>query len=417
LRICLVGATNPSHNPRLVREADTLVRAGHQVRVVAPDVLPLLSKADERLLSRRRWELERIDLQSNGLMEKANSIWMRSRRRLASAAFDQREWTWLAEYSACASLPELTRLALAKPADWVIAHAQPVLPVAAAVAKRHNARLGFDCEDLLSETGDASCRAIRAIERRYLCECQYVSVTSKCMAAHLMSTYAIASPEVLYNVFPISSSEGLMSPLARPAHSRLRLHWVGQTLSMERGLHDILEACARLGDSVELHLRGHASEARKSAILEYAEKCGVTKSIKFHSLVEPDEVIKLMEQYDVGLALERPDHQNYSRTVTNKIFSYLLAGLAIAATDTPGQREVLDEAPTAGFLYPAGNPTVLAEMLGHWIESPSLLSGAKQAAWDIARSKFCWDVTESRFLQLLTSMPNGVGEDVEGTTR
>jgi glycosyltransferase involved in cell wall biosynthesis len=340
---------------------------------------------------------------------------MRGRRRLASSAFDQLKWIKLAEYSTCASLPELTKLASAKPADWIIAHTQPALPAAAAAAKYRKTRLGFDCEDLLSEMGDASCEAMRAIERRYLPECQYVSVTSNCMAAHLMRTYAIARPAVLYNVFPVSLAKGLTPPLARPAYSPLRLHWFSQTLGIERGLQDVLEACARLGEKVELHLRGHASEERKSVILDFADRCGVTKSIKFHPLIEHDEVLKSIGQYDVGLALERPDHQNYSRTVTNKVFSYLLAGLAIAATDTPGQREILDQVPTAGFLYPAGNPKVLAEKLGNWIDSPDLLLEAKQAAWDVARSRFCWDVEETKFLHLLGGLPNAVGGIAEAT--
>jgi len=416
LRICLVGATNPCHNPRLVREADTLVHAGHQVRVVALGVLSMLSKGDERLLSRRNWTLERIDLHSDVLIKSPHSLWMRGRRRLASSAFDQLKWTKLAEYSSCASLPELTKLASAEPADWIIAHTQPALPAAAAAAKYRKTRLGFDCEDLLSETEEDSCEAIRAIERRYLPKCQYVSVTSNCMSAHLMKTYAIARPAVLYNVFPVTLAEGLVPPLARPSYSPVRLHWVSQTLSIERGLKDILEACTRLGEKVELHLRGHASEERKSAILDFAERCGVTKLIKFYPLIEHDELVKSMGQYDVGLALERLDHQNYSRTVTNKVFGYLLAGLAIAATDTPGQREILDQIPSAGFLYPAGNPKVLAEKLGNWIDRPGLLLEAKQAAWDVARAKFCWDMEETKFLQLLSGLPNGGGHSAEATT-
>ena len=417
MRVCLVGSTNPCHNPRLVREADTLVRVGYAVRVAAVGAGKGLEQRDERLLRSRAWQLERVDLHSDVWAGKLRSAWMRGRRRLASAVFQQVKWATFAEYSSCTSLPELTRLASAQPADWIIAHTQTVLPAARAAAKHWDARLGFDCEDLLSETGDASCEAIRTIERRYLSECQYISVTSNCMAAHLVRTYAITRPAVLYNVFPVSLAEGLMPPLARPAYSSLRLHWVSQTLSIERGLQDILQACARLGEKVELHLRGHASEERKSAILDFAERCGVTKSIKFYPLIEHDEVVKSMGQYDVGLALERPDHQNYSRTVTNKVFSYLLAGLAIAATDTPGQREILDQAPTAGFLYPAGNPTVLAEKLGNWIDRPSLLLEAKQAAWDVARSKFCWDVEETKFLHLLSGLPNAVGEIAEATER
>ena len=408
MRVCLVGSTNPCHNPRLVREADTLVRAGCEVRVVAVGTGKGLEQRDERLLRSRGWQLERVNLHSDIWARKLHSAWMRARRRLASAAFQQLKWVRFAEYSTCTSLPELTRLASAQPADWIIAHAQTALPAAAAAAKHWNACLGFDCEDLLSETGDTSCEAIRTIERRYLSECQYISVTSNSMAAHLMRAYALDYAVVLYNVFPISLAEELMPPLSRPFHSPCRLHWVSQTLGIERGLQDIFEACARLKEKVELHLRGHASEERRAVVLNFAERCGVANIVKLHPLIDHGEVIKSMGAYDVGLALERPNRGNQSITVSNKLFSYMLAGLAIAATDTPGQREILDQVPAAGFLYPAGNSTVLAEKIANWINNPRLLLTAKQAAWDAARSKFSWDVEETKFLQLLgCPMPSG----------
>src|ERR1035441_1056117 len=417
MRVCLVGSTNPCHNPRLVREADTLVRVGYAVRVAAVGAGKGLEQRDERLLRTRGWQLERVDLHSDVWAGKLRSAWMRGRRRLASAAFQQVKWARFAEYSSCTSLPELTRLASAQPADWIIAHTQTVLPAAAAAAKRWNARLGFDCEDLLSEPGATSCEAIRMIERQYFPECQYISVTSNCMGAHLVKAYGIVEPVVLHNVFPVSLADGLTPPRARAIHSPLRVHWVSQTLGVDRGLQDIFEASACLKGEVELHLRGHASEGQKATILQLAERCGMAGIVKLHPLMEHDEVIKSMGAYDVGLALERPDNPNYGRTITNKVFSYMLAGLAIAATDTPGQREILDQVPTAGFLYPAGNSTVLAEKLGNWINNPGLLLTAKQAAWDAARSKFCWDVEERRFLQLFGGLPNAVGEIAEATRR
>lgn len=417
MRVCLVGSTNPCHNPRLVREADTLVRVGYEVRVAAVGAGKGLEQLDERLLRSRGWQLERVDLHSDFWAGKLRSAWMRGRRRLALAAFQQLKWARFAECGSCTSLPELTRLASAQPADWIIAHTQTVLPAAAAAAKHWNARLGFDCEDLLSETGDTSCEAIRTIECRYLSECQYISVTSNCMAAHLVKAYGIVEPVVLHNVFPVSLADGLTPPHARPVHQPLRVHWVSQTLGVDRGLQDIFEASARLKEEVELHLRGHASEGQKATILKLAERCGVAGIVKLHPLIEHDEVIKSMGTYDVGLALERPNKGNQSITVSNKLFSYMLAGLAIAATDTPGQREILDQVPTAGFLYPAGNSTVLAEKLGNWINNPGLLLTAKQAAWDAARSKFCWDVEETKFLQLLSGLPNAVGEIAEAPRR
>jgi len=116
-----------------------------------------------------------------------------------------------------------------------------------------------------------------------------------------------------------------------------------------------------------------------------------------------DDLIRSMAQFDVGLALEREGNVGAALTVSNKIGSYLLAGLAIAATDTPGQREMLSQISSAGFLYPSGRPKLLAEGLRRWLDDRNALRGAQQAAWDAARRRFCWDVEKENLLQLLES--------------
>jgi glycosyltransferase involved in cell wall biosynthesis len=108
-----------------------------------------------------------------------------------------------------------------------------------------------------------------------------------------------------------------------------------------------------------------------------------------------------MDQFDVGLALERSEPSNYALTTTNKIGSYLLAGLAIAATDTAGQREMLGDTPSAGFLYPSGKPELLAAGLQTWMKDRNALRVAQQAAWDVARAKFSWNIEAEKFLRVL----------------
>jgi len=401
LRFCLIGGANPCHNPRLVREADALVRAGYQVRVVAIGTMREHADSDARLLASRAWQLQRVDLFPDGQGRRLRLHWMRARRRLAEHAFRYAGSATFAEYSCCACLPELTAFACAEPADWFIAHAQPALPVAAAAAKRWNARLGFDCEDLLAET-DGNSDAIRLVEQRYLPQCEYISAASYAMAERLVERHDVTRPVVLYNVFPSSLADGLSPPNARPRHSRLRLHWFSQTLGTDRGLQDVFEACSGLADQVEIHLRGHGpgTQAEK-AVLSLAEQNGLRSTVKLHPLIHHDQVIASMGDYDVGLALERSDHPNYSRTVTNKVFSYLLAGLAIAATDTLGQREIMSQIPAAGALYPTGNSRGLRQILEHWLTHPEQLRQAQRAAWDAARQKFCWDLECAKFLRLL----------------
>lgn len=407
LRICLIGAANPSNNPRLLREADLLSQQ-HEVRVVCQGSSRAAAEADERLLARRSWRLQRVDYSRADWLpsdvarpEWLRSVLIRGRRRLAQESFRGIKTTMLAEYSVCTCYPELRRLACAEPADWFIAHTQPALPAAAAAALRWNGKLGFDCEDLLAETGDRFCDANRLIERQHLRQCDYITATSNAMAEHLASTYNIPRPVVLYNVFPLSLAEGMLPPRQRDPHAKLRLHWVSQTIGQDRGLQDVFEACSGLADQVEIHLRGRASDPEKNQQLALAQRWGVAACLTFHPVIDHDDLVRSMAQYDVGLALERPLNRNYSLTVTNKILSYLLAGLAVAATDTPGQREAMQQAPGAGFLYPAGDAKALRTALEIWIRDREKLRQAQEIAWSIARAHFCWEIEQAKLVQLL----------------
>lgn len=298
------------------------------------------------------------------------------------------------------AVPELRAQAAREPADWFIAHTQAALPAAAEAARHWHARLGFDCEDLLAYVEDERQEMVRTIEAQYIRSCDYVSAASETMAERLAADYGIAHPVVLYNVCPLAAAEGLTAPRKRFSRSPVRLHWFGQTIGPGRGIEEAIQAMAHLPDEVELHLRGYRAQGFREKVDELGKSNDLGARIFFHPPTEHDELIGTLDEFDVGLALERPEHGNYARTVTNKVFSYMLGGLAIAATDTPGQREVLARVPAAGFLYPAGDLSALTRRLGEWVENRQRLRAAQQAAWDAARARFCWDIEKQKFLRL-----------------
>ena len=180
---------------------------------------------------------------------------MRARRRLARISFFVRKTPVLLNTQAYRGI-RVVNLAASEPADWFIAHTQAVLPVAAAAARQWNARLGFDCEDLLTRSTDAAeAGIIGAIEKCYLSRCAYITVPSPAIGVCLNREYGVDST-VLYNVFPLNQAKGLSAPEQRPQNTRMRLHWVGQTIGRGKGIEEAAEAAALLGD-VELHIRGN----------------------------------------------------------------------------------------------------------------------------------------------------------------
>jgi glycosyltransferase involved in cell wall biosynthesis len=400
-RICLITPHHVSFQPRTLREADSLHEAGHDVRVVCRQVDPFMTDSDGRLMRTRGWRLQAVDLRRHGprrrawLFESLNSelSLLLFRAGLKTSGVAARAYVRGGD--------SLASIAASEPADWFIAHTQAALPAAAAAARHGNAGLGFDCEDLLAEFDDASAEIVRRIEREYLPLCDYVSTPSRCVASRLEGDYKIGAPTVLYNVFPLHLAEGMLPPAERPLAPGLRLHWFGQTVGPGRGIEEAVEAIGLLQGGVELHLRGRISEAYRSELERLARDKGGEGCVTFHPLVQHDELIRDMGSFDVGLALESPGHGNYSLTVTNKLFSYMLAGLAVAATDTPGQREVLEHAPSAGFLYPSGDVRGLADGLRRWLGDAEELRRARQAAWDAARERFCWDREMGKLLDIL----------------
>jgi glycosyltransferase involved in cell wall biosynthesis len=401
MRICLVGPLHVSFNPRLVREADTLTEAGHDVRVVSRQSDLALRQLDRDVMERRRWRLQSLDLCRNGEL---NSRWVTTalRASIYGKAFSIGLRTGsVASRAYVRGFAELQRLAETEPSDWVIAHTLPGLPIAAAAAASLNANLGFDCEDLLAEPGTDFHQIARRIQEKYLPMCDYVSVPSDQIAQRLTEQHAIIPPMVLYNVFPKRLAEGMAEPSLRRANKKLRFHWFSQTIGEGRGLEEAIKALSLLDNESELNLRGRVAEKYQNALTTLSQGLGNKVDLLFHPCISPDAIIQAMEDFDVGLALERPTNSNSARTMSNKLGSYMLAGLAIAASDTPGQREVMNQAPEAGFLYKAGNPEELATKLQAWCDDRDLLLKAKQAAWEIGRNRFCWDIEKEKLLSVL----------------
>ena len=401
-RICLITANHVSFQPRSLREADSLFEAGHDVRVVCRQTDPILTQYDVEIMQTRAWRLQSVDLNRNGQhrsMWLAESLRAKTYRRLFDAGV-KADRVGIRGY--VKGFDKLLTLAISEPADWFIAHTQGGLPIAAEAATRWHAKLGFDCEDLLAANGTDPADIVDLIQRRYLPRCDYVSVPSECLGDRLVEGYRMTHPIVLYNVPPSHLAQGMTPPKERRAKPSLRLHWFGQTIGEGRGIEEAVAALGVLAERpIELHLRGRLNAEFRRTIEALGRKHDISEKIFFHPVVGPGEVIITLDQFDVGLALERADHPNYSLAASNKLFGYLLAGLAVAATDTRGHREVMENIPSAGFLFEAGNPASLADGLQTWLGDRNALRVAQQASWEAARDRYCWDIEQKALLRIL----------------
>jgi glycosyltransferase involved in cell wall biosynthesis len=311
-------------------------------------------------------------------------------------------------------LPALERAAKRLAADLYIAHNLGALPAAVAAAEKHQAHVGFDAEDLHSgergfgSRGSPIDELTVMVEQRYLPYCDYVTAAAPGIAEAYTAKYGIPTPVTILNVFPLW--QRLREFRLSKDNGPLTLYWFSQTIGPYRGLEDVVQAMGILrGCAIELHMCGVWQHGYRDHLSQFAKSVGMEpEQIVVHPPIPPDEMVRHAAEYDVGLALEQPYCENRNLCLTNKIFTYLLAGNAVIATATKGQQPIVESIGYAGFCYEPGDANALAGHLKLWYEDRASLQTARQEAWDWGTKKYNWDLEKKKFLQVVeTTLKSG----------
>ena len=316
------------------------------------------------------------------------------------------------EYAACRAFAELLAAARQERADLYIAHNLAALPIAALAAQYHGTRFAFDAEDY--HRGQAAAESLDHqlacyLENKYLDKAAYLTAASPLIAQAYKAHYPGSNPVVINNVFPLSQQPAYREPThqenAKPLMP-LRLFWFSQSIGKNRGLEDVVRAVGSLHNpGIEIHLLGLVRDEEKRYFEEYAARAGLEKNqLHFILPVAPDVLIQVAAAYDIGLALEIPHCANRDICLTNKLFTYVLAGNAVIASNTSAQGLFMQQYPGVGKLYQSGDTAQLAQLIRSYYENPVFLHNDRKEAWLLGRAQLNWDVERQYFLQVIESV-------------
>lgn len=409
-RFCLVTPAHVCNNPRLVKEADALHAAGHAVRVVSLRTRGADAARDRVLMSTRGWRLDTVDVtrESAPVRWLVNGVAQRGAQHAFVLGFRR---GLVRDLAASRFVVPLALAAAGERADVYVAHNVEALPAAAWAARRHGARLAFDVEDLHEgilpdgETYAAERERIVAVQRRYLPSCDRLTAAAPGIADEITRRYDVARPLTILNAFP--GSDRPAEPIVRRdrVSDAPALYWFSQTLGADRGIEDAIGALARLEIPAHLYLRGAIDDGYRAALISRVAELGLADRVHLLDVVPPGEIVARAAEHDIGLALEQPTTLNRDLCVTNKLFVYMLAGIAVVATDTRGQRDVLESAETGALLYPPGDAAALASRLGELLASPPALARARAAALSAALGPLAWEREAARLVAYLEGVP------------
>ena len=395
-KVCLVSPGHLSSNPRLVKEANALAEAGYQVHVIYGNSFPPARMRDEAVLARAEWQVTRVSVMSS----RCSHVWAVLRQRVAKRMFAVGlQFLSVAKLAHHPLVTELTAAALRTKADLYIGHCLAALPAVVAAGRYFGSRIGFDAEDFHSgEQTDAGAGRLaneiaRVIERRLLPQCNYVSAASPLIGAAYAAVYGIA-PVTLLNDFPLSEA---VDPLPLPELPSF--YWFSQTIGHGRGLEEFVEILRQMRRPCRLDLRGQVAEDYQRSLTEAVQ--GATIELRWLPPDLPGTMARHAAGYTAGLSLEQRVPVNRDLCLTNKAFTYLLAGIPVILSRTRAQELLASDLGPAALLLDLDAPAASAAILTQWLDDPLRQTGARAEAFRIGREYYNWDREKIKFIELV----------------
>ncbi len=396
LSVCLVSPGHLGSNPRLVKEAEALVEAGQRVHVIYGETHAGTLKRDESVLSGAGWTSQAVSL----FTHRWRTLAWKTGQRVSLLLFKRGLRTLpLACRASHPLFPGLRRAVLNYKADLYLGHCLPTLPIVVAAARRHRARCGFDAEDFHSGENDeeghgAVSNAIaRLLESHFLPECDHLTAASPLIAQAYEATYGVA-PTTILNVFPLREA---VEP--RPAPSLPSFYWFSQTIGPGRGIEAMLEILRLLNRPLRIDLRGHISDGYWKSLGAFV--AGSEVVLRLLSPDAPATMVGHAAGYTAGLALEQRTPLNRDICLTNKAFTFLLAGTPVIFSRTRAQEALAGELGAAALLIDLDDPPAAAQALRSWIADPVQQMRARQCALDTRQTRYNWDYEKHLFLNLI----------------
>ena len=239
--------------------------------------------------------------------------------------------------------------------DVVHANDLDTLPAAWLLARASRARLVYDAHELYADQEPDPPRLHRAVARALegvlARRADAVVTVSEPIADELRRRLRLRkAPSVVLNAPERDDTE----PPPR-ADGPLRAIYQG-AMGPGRPLEDLLVAAE------------HASEVRFTLRVAGADPVALHETaahlpnVEVVEPVPPDRLVEALRGYDLGLIVNRPVTRNDELVFPNKLFEYLMAGLAVAVPRLPGMAPLV-EGERVGVTYEPGRPERLGKAL------------------------------------------------------
>lgn len=268
------------------------------------------------------------------------------------------------------------------PALWV-ANDWWMLPIADAGQRNAGGAIVYDSHELateefseLQEWRDFQRPVVAAVEDDLIRKAKVVTSVSPGITRHLGELYKIDAPMLTLLNAPVFQDASL-----RPAGSEVRVLYHG-LIRQGRGLEPLIESLAQWKSMFSLTIRGPSEAGYLADLQAIGRRHGVSERVTFAPPEPARNLVAAARAFDIGV-MALPDLSLHTRyALPNKLFEYLMAGLAIVVTDLPEMGKLVRET-GAGLTIPKADAAGIAKAINSLDRDQ--LNRMKQAALETAR--------------------------------
>jgi hypothetical protein len=379
--------------PRMTKAASAFVENGYRVRVVSALLSDRYRAMDETIAARSGWEWEPLECSR----DRAWFRWVASGvRHKAAAMLACRVGCHRAPWSVAAAAftrlhAEIVQRVAAVQSDLYYGGGGGALAAVAEAASQNGVAYALDLEDF--HTGDRwtqqtgyELQIAERIERHVLSGAAFITAGSPAIARAYTEKYHVHTTPVC-NTFSLPR-DGVAAPTI---DGPLRAYWFSQTLGPGRGLEDVIRAAGLADVPMHLTLRAAPLDGYYESLIALAASNAPRLTLSLLPIADASTMVALCRDHHIGVGVEPGSSMSNRLALSNKLLTYVLAGLALVITNTPGQRPIIDDVVGDAVVFEPGDVGTLAGGLRRWALDPSSLKRAMAASWRAARERWHWE--------------------------
>lgn len=287
-----------------------------------------------------------------------------------------------------------------KEVDLVIAHNLGAFYPAYYFSTLHDIPLGIDIEDY--HLGESTNKLVKKLVENHLSsvllKTRYNSFAAPLIQKRMeekIEGVSTANNICINNIF--TEVEFKTSIYINNENHKLQIVWFSQNIDYERGLEHFFKGADSFRDAIEITLIGN------SRIQFYDAEIKHRNYIKVHEPMMQSDLHQYLSNFDVGLAIEDINaDENRNLCLTNKIWSYLQAGLYILASNTDAQKDFVSFHYSSARLCDLTNQSII-ENINYLLKNIHILRAEKNNRI-ITAKQFCWEKESQKLILMWDSI-------------